>query len=159
MPEHSHGLDLTRQHIIGWQEHIALPDFDIASMKAKIDTGARTSALHAVDLDTFQRGEENWISFHIPRPGVKRNSRSEARIADHRAIRNTSGVSETRYVIETMLVLGRRRWTIEVSLADREEMAFDIILGRTAIRRRRILVAPGKSYLVGAPRLKGVQPK
>ncbi len=140
--------------VIGWREHIALPDFGSAELEAKIDTGARTSALHAVDLAVENRGGEEWISFHVPHLGEARSVRHCARIIDKRKIKNTSGVAQVRYVIRTTLVLGRKQWQVEVSLADRERMKFDIILGRTAIRRRKLLVAPGKSYLAGSPDLR-----
>lgn len=148
------GISPADWSIIGWQEHVGLPDFGIPSIKAKVDTGARTSALHAVDLEPSESDGERWISFHIPRHGSPRKHRDKARLIDKRDIKNTSGVKESRYIIETRLVLGRRFWRIEVSLADREEMAFDIILGRTAIRRHRLLVAPGKSFLFGSPAFK-----
>lgn len=147
----STGILFADRQVIGWREYIGLPDFGIDSIKAKIDTGARTSALHAVDLDTFEEDGRRWISFHIPRPGVPRTRRDSAQLVDKRDIKNTSGVVESRYVIQTRLVLGKRFWRIEISLADREEMAFDIILGRTAIRRHKLLVAPGKSFLYGPP--------
>ena len=78
-------------------------------------------------------------------------ARHEARLVDQRPIKNTSGIPETRLVIETTLVLGARRWRIEASLANRENMEFELILGRTAIRRRRLLVDPGRSFLAGPP--------
>ncbi len=140
----------TKQEI-GWREHVGLPELGIASLHAKIDTGARTSALHAVDFDLYQHDGARWISFHVPLPGEPRSKRSAARILDERLIRNSSGVSEHRYVVETTLVLGRRHWRIEVSLADREKMGFDLILGRTAVRRRRLLINPGSSFLAGPP--------
>ena len=141
---------------IGWREMVALPDLGIARLKAKIDTGARTSALHAVELAPFVRDGAGWIAFTVPLTGTRRRLRSEAPVVDQRPIRNTSGVAEARFVIETMLVLGRRHWLIEVSLANREEMEFDLILGRTAIRRHRLLVHPGRSFLAGDPmRLRG----
>lgn len=136
---------------IGWREHVGLPDLGIASLHAKIDTGARTSALHAIDLVEFPQDGERWVGFHVPLPGVPRGRRYAARIIDEREIKNSSGVSEHRYVVETTLVLGRRRWRIEVSLADREKMGFDLILGRTAVRRRRMLINPGSSFLAGPP--------
>ncbi len=139
--------------VIGWREHIALPDLGSAELDAKIDTGARTSALHAVDLAVEDRDGEEWISFHVPHLGEARSVRHSARVIDKRKIKNTSGIAQVRYVIRTTLVLGNKQWQVEVSLADREKMKFDIILGRTAIRRRKLLVAPGKSYLAGPPNL------
>lgn len=139
---------------IGWREWIGLPDLGIQSIKAKIDTGARTSALHAVGIEPFEKDGARWISFRVPRPGVPRSQRYEALVVDRRNIKNTSGVPALRYVIETTLLLGRRHWQIELSLADREKMEFDIILGRTAIRRHGLLVDPGRSFLAGPPTAK-----
>jgi hypothetical protein len=135
---------------IGWREFVDLPDLGIRHFRAKIDTGARTSAIHATQQKLLKQDGAAWVEFHVPVPGTPRTTRCRARLVESRAIKNTSGVPEDRYVIETTLVMGGRRWPIEVSLADRENMGFDLILGRTAIRRRRILVNPGKSYLLSA---------
>lgn len=120
-------------------------------MRAKIDTGARTSALHALDQVRFERGGIPWVRFRVPIPGSRRRARAEAPVVDEREIKNTSGRPEMRIVIETLLVIGRHRWHIEASLANREKMEFDMILGRTAIRRRGVLIDAGRSYLAGAP--------
>lgn len=138
--------------IIGWRELVALPDFGISMMKAKIDTGARTSALHAVDHELFDRDGQRWVRFLIPIPGRSRKSWGEAPVLDDRFIKNTSGVPERRLIIHTTLLLGQHRWHIECSLANREKMEFDLILGRTAIRRRRLLVDPGHSFILGPHR-------
>ncbi|MDJ0895174.1 MAG: RimK/LysX family protein [Alphaproteobacteria bacterium] len=135
---------------IGWREMVGLPDLGIPALRAKIDTGARTSALHAVDLQIEEEEGERWVEFHVPLPHVSRSKRCAAPIVDERQIKNTSGVTEWRYIIETTLVLGPRHWHVEMSLADREKMEFDLILGRTAIRGRRLLVNPSKSYLAGS---------
>ena len=137
--------------IIGWRETIAFPEFGIEKLTAKIDTGARTSALDATDirLETIEGVE--WVSFHISSKELPKLHRCKAKLIDRRKIKNTSGIPEERYVIETKLHLGKRKWRIEISLADRGKMAHDIILGRTAIRRHKILVAPGKSFLSGIP--------
>ena len=137
--------------IIGWRERIALPELGVAEMHAKIDTGARTTALHATHIRIFQRDGEQWVRFHIPHAASVHARDCEARLVDRRAVKNTSGVPEERHVIETLLQMGGRRWHIEVSLTDRAEMVMPIILGRTAIRRHRILVDPGKSFLIGHP--------
>ncbi len=146
-----HGGQTRERQVIGWREHILLPELCSAELDAKIDTGARTSALHAVDLSVENRDGEEWVSFHVPYAGVKRTVRHSAKVIDRRKIRNTSGNVQIRYVIETTLVMGNRQWQIEVSLADREKMKFDILLGRTAIRHRELLVDPEKAYLTGRP--------
>jgi len=133
---------------IGWREVVGLPELGIEAIRAKIDTGARTSALHATNRRQVTIGGRDWIEFHVPIPGTPRTTRCRAPVHAVRSIKNTSGIAKERYIIETDLVLGDRRWTIELSLADRENMGFDLILGRTAIRRRRLVVNPGKSYLV-----------
>lgn len=140
------------KHIIGWRERVALPDLGIAEIKAKIDTGARTSALHALDLETEIRDGVEWVSFHVPHLGEHRSVRHCARVLDKRAIKNTSGIPQMRYVIKTAMVIGSRKWQIALSLTDREKMKHDLILGRTAIRRHKVLVASGKSYLAGRPK-------
>lgn len=134
--------------IIGWREHVALPDLKIPSIAAKIDTGARTSALHADDQELFSIEGKPWVEFTVPIGRGRSTERVRAPLVDERAIKNTSGVPEPRLVIHTKLLLGRHRWEIELSLADRSNMGFDIILGRTAIRKRGILVDPGRSFLL-----------
>ncbi|MFD1195917.1 ATP-dependent zinc protease [Seohaeicola saemankumensis] len=163
MPEKTGAMDKTRSGktqsgksrpplLIGWRERIALPELGIDLMQAKIDTGARTSALHASKVVRFQRDGVDWVRFHIPHASGLTARDCEAPLVDRREIKNTSGQGEDRLVIETLLLLGGRRWRIEVSLADRSAMAMPIILGRTAIRKRGILVDAGKSYLAGPPR-------
>jgi len=137
--------------VIGWREIASLPALGLDALRAKIDTGARTSALHAVDLEAFDSDGVPKIGFHVPLPGRPRWERCVAPIVDYRQIKNTSGEKEPRYVVETTLVLGHRHWQIEVSLANREKMEFDLLLGRTAIRGRRLLVNPSRSFLAGAP--------
>jgi hypothetical protein len=116
-------------------------------MAAKIDTGARTSALHAENRELFERNGQRWVRFKAPK--VKNLPRRwiEAPIKVEREIKNTSGIPETRFVIRTLLTLGKHRWHIDVSLADRDAMIFDLIIGRTALKGRRILVDPAHSYL------------
>ncbi|MFU8864360.1 MAG: ATP-dependent zinc protease [Rhodobacterales bacterium] len=137
--------------LIGWRERIALPELGISLVQAKIDTGARTSALHATRVRRFEKDGAEWVRFHIPHASGLKARDVEAPLVDQRQIKNTSGLGEDRLVIETLLILGDRRWPIEVSLADRTTMAMPIILGRTAIRKRGILVDAGKSFLAGKP--------
>lgn len=150
--------DLAKRYmLIGWREVIGLPDLGISAMKAKIDTGARTSALHASDIVTIERDDAHWVEFLVPLPGVAPKRRLQAQLVERRRIKNTSGVPDERHVVRTRLQLGGQSWVIEVSLADRERMEFGLILGRTAIRNRRILVNPGKSFLAGAPAAPAVE--
>jgi len=134
--------------VIGWRECVGLPDLGLAQIEAKIDTGARTSALHAEDVETFMRDDGPWVRFHVPHGDKLHASDCSAKLVDMRNVKNTSGQPDERLVIETMLVLNRRRWHIELTLADRTNMTMPLILGRTALRRHSVLVDPGKSHLL-----------
>lgn len=137
----------TNSIVIGWREVVALPGLGLGQIAAKVDTGARTSALHAEQVEIFDRDGIMHARFFVPHAGIEKSVRCVAPIVDNRAIKNTSGNPEDRIVVRTLLVLGGRRWSIDLSLADRQAMAFPLILGRTAIRGRRILVHPGRSNL------------
>ncbi|MBD1547873.1 ATP-dependent zinc protease [Roseibium aggregatum] len=144
--------------VIGWRELVALPELDLPLIRAKIDTGARTSALHAEDQEIYDRDGRSWVRFRLPGSRYHRDMQVEVPLADARDIKNTSGVPEQRHVIETLLILGHHHWHVEVSLANRENMGFDMILGRTAIRGRNVLVDPGRSFLAGDPVIPGSWP-
>lgn len=134
--------------VIGWIETVGLPDIGLPAIEAKIDTGARTSALHADSIETFWQDGIRMARFHVPHGQRAHATGCTAPLVDERNVKNTSGEPEERLVIETMLVLNRRRWKIEITLADRANMALPLILGRTALRRHRVLVDPGKSHLI-----------
>ncbi|WP_245549959.1 ATP-dependent zinc protease family protein [Kiloniella laminariae] len=136
---------------IGWREVISLPTLQIKDMKAKIDTGARTSALHAVDIKPFIQDGKDWVEFWVPLHHHRHGVQCFCEVVDQRHIKNTGGEAQERYVVKTTLVLGQQNWPIEVSLANRRSMGFALIIGRTAIRGKRILVNPGRSFLAGPP--------
>lgn len=144
---------VSKRFEIGWRERVGFPDLGIPVLRAKIDTGARTSALHAVNIEEFVQNGDEWVRFGAPLSDHGPITRCAARLVDTRAIKNTSGKPQDRYVVSTTIILAQRRWKIEVSLADRDNMGFPLILGRTAMRRHRLLVDPGRSYLAGEPRL------
>jgi len=139
-----------RRPRIGWREWIALPELGIAAIKAKVDTGARSSALHAVDFETFARAGEPWIRFKVH--PLQRDWRTEivteAALADERWVRSSSGRRTLRPVIRTAAELGGARWPIEITLVRRDMMGFRMLLGRQAVRRR-FVVDPGRSFLRG----------
>jgi hypothetical protein len=137
--------------VIGWRETVSMPELGLADLPAKIDTGARTSALHAERIETFERDGDCWVRFHIPHHRLVHARDCEARLVDRRLVKNTSGTALERLVIRTALVIGTRKWHIEVTLADRTLMAMPLILGRTAIRRHRVLVDSSRSFLAGKP--------
>ena len=136
---------------IGWREWVGLPDFRVDAIKAKIDTGARTSALHAYRIEPFRRGGVLWLRFELH--PLQRSERTkvtcEARAIDERTVRNSGGGVERRYIIKTLLKLGGRSWPIELALANRDQMGFRMLLGRSALEGRA-LIEPGRSYLLGA---------
>lgn len=131
------------QFTIGWREWVELPDLDGARMKAKIDTGARTSAVHAWKIQPFERDGEQWVRFEL-HPNQKDNNfriPCEAVIADERLVRSSNGQVSKRYVIRTRLKLGSRTWPIDLTLSRRDEMGFRMLLGRTALRGRTLIDA------------------
>lgn len=136
---------------VGWREIVGLPDFDINQLRAKIDSGARTSALHAENQEMFDQDGRKWVRFSFPSTDKSQYQIFEAPIVDERRIKNSGGVPEKRIIIRTTLLIGTHRTHIDVSLADRKNMEFDLILGRTALRPLRLLINPGRSFLMGDP--------
>ncbi len=140
---------------IGWREWVALPDLRVKAIKAKIDTGARTSALHAYRIEPFRRAGALWLRFqlHPIQRSEAMKVACEARAVDERAVRNSGGGVERRYIIRTLLKIGEQSWPIELALAHRAQMGFRMLLGRTALEGRA-LIEPGRSYLLGAHAVK-----
>jgi len=128
--------------IVGWQERVDLSLLGLHQLKAKIDTGARTSALHATEIFTFERAGVPWVRFHTSFNDDSQDTDVECPIHDVREIKNTSGVPEMRIVVRTKLRIANRLWKINLSLADRSGMEFRMIIGRSALRRHAILVNP-----------------
>jgi len=138
--------------VIGWREWLALPDLGIPEIKAKIDSGARSSALHAFDVERFRRDGKAMVRFRVhPYQRDSRRGRvAEAELLDERSVRNSGGHVERRPVIVTTAALGGRGFSIELTLTNRDEMGFRMLLGRQALRRR-FLVDVGGSFLAGRP--------
>lgn len=134
---------------VGWREWLALPELGIDRIKAKIDTGARTSALHAFYLDPFEKDDEPWIRFgiHPKQKETEEVNHCVARVVDRRNVTDSGGHTEQRYVIETKIRLGEREIVAELTLTDRENMRFRMLLGRTAMRNVCI-VDSARSYLL-----------
>ena len=135
---------------LGWREWVSLPELGIGHVKAKVDSGARTSALHTFSLETYVEGDTKWARFGV-HPLQRRQDEvwCTAPVVDVRTVRDSGGHEEERVVIETKLSIGELQKTIEVTLTDRDNMGFRMLLGRTAIRGD-FLIDPGRSYLVGA---------
>lgn len=138
--------------IIGWREWIALPTLGVQVIKAKIDTGARSSALHAFAVERFEQAGRAMVRFHAH--PIQRNDdyivTAEATLLEERMVRNSGGQEELRPVIETLVQVGGAVWAIELTLTNRDDMGFRMLLGRQAVRRR-YLVDPGRSYLQPLP--------
>jgi len=136
---------------IGWREWVSLPELSIPAIKAKVDTGARTSALHAFSLVTFEDRGTQKVKFCIHPLQNRKDivSCCVADVIDRRKVVDSGGHSELRYVIRTQVRLGTRHlWSVEMTLTDRDTMRFRMLLGRSAIFDRA-LINPGKSYMVG----------
>jgi hypothetical protein len=133
--------------IIGWMEYVDLPDLGLLDLKAKIDTGARTSAIHATDITPFKKGDEDWVRFTTHATEQAEFVTLESRVHSSRSIKNTSGVPEERIVIRTKFRLARRMWTIDLSLTDRKNMTFGLIVGRTALKNHSIAVHTRRALL------------
>jgi hypothetical protein len=142
------GLSPRAVTLIGWIENIDFPTLDLKSIKAKIDTGARTTALHATDILHFQREGNAWVAFKTVGPEGMGEVEVEARVHSDRWIKNTSGVPEERIVVRTEICFGDLRWPIDVSLADRSNMTFPVIVGRAALKNHSIAVHTKRAYLV-----------
>jgi hypothetical protein len=136
--------------VLGWREWAALPELGVDSIKAKLDTGARTSSLHAFDLEHFEEDGQRKVRFEIhPRQRSARDSITvEAEVVDERWVKNSGGHRELRPVIETLVRLGSEEWPIELTLTRRDEMGFRMLLGRQALRGR-VAVDSGRSYRAG----------
>lgn len=135
---------------LGWREWVTLPQLGIHQIKAKVDTGARTSALHAFQVRSFREGDKERVEFLI-HPMQKNNDivvTCVADVIDKRVVTDSGGHKEERFVIATDLKIGKYSWPIEITLTAREDMLFRMLLGRTAIKTRA-QVNPARSYLVG----------
>ncbi len=134
--------------VIGWREWVSLPDLGVDRIKAKIDTGARSSSLHAYDVEVYRRRGVEHVRFklHPTQRSTRETVRAEALLVDRRVVRSSGGHETLRPVIETMMELGGRRWPIEVTLVNRDAMGFRMLLGRQGLRGRT-MIDPSRSFL------------
>lgn len=140
---------MTREKaVIGWREWLRLPQLGVDLIKAKVDTGARTSALHADDIRIVRRGGRRFVRFTVhPKQRSRRVAvEAIAPLVAERRVRSSSGDSEVRPVIVTRVNVGGDEWPIEISLTRRDVMGFRMLLGRQALRGHTV-VDPGRSYV------------
>ncbi|MGL5290722.1 MAG: ATP-dependent zinc protease family protein [Vibrionaceae bacterium] len=138
--------------VLGWCEWVELPELGILALKAKVDTGAKTSSLHAAQIQEFERDGETWVSFVTP---CQANSAQKlrsccAKLVDRRKIRSSNGQSSFRYVITTPIIVDSTMFSIEISLSQRDNMRFNMLLGRSALAGR-FFVDPSRCYLATLP--------
>ncbi len=136
--------------LLGWQEWCGMPLLHIPYIKAKIDTGAKTSALHAFNISEFTQDQQKWVEFEIhPLQGThKIIQKCQAKVIDEREVMSSTGHKEHRYVIMTTLTLGLQSYSIELTLSNRDLMKFRMLLGREALKKQ-FLVDPSHKMLLG----------
>ncbi len=140
---------------LGWREWVELPHLGLKHVKAKVDTGARTSSLHAFEVRDFEDDGIHRVEFKMHPNQHDKDSVvvCVANIIDQREVRDSGGHRESRWVIETPIRIGPHTWNVELNLTSRDDMLFRMLLGRTALRGRAI-VDPARSFLVGKRRKK-----
>ncbi|WP_370030403.1 ATP-dependent zinc protease family protein [Qipengyuania mesophila] len=140
------GEKKTKLEVVGWRELVHLPDLGLHALPAKIDTGARTSSLHATILEQFERDGERYVRFAVDFERQHVRQVCEAVHIDWRGITSSNGETQRRMIVKTPLRIGNVTFRAEVSLADRSDMKFPMLIGRSALRRR-FVVDSGHSWL------------
>lgn len=141
-----------RLPVIGWREWITLPELGIRRIKVKVDTGARSSSLHAFDIEPVVRDGKDWIRFKVqPIQRSEHTVTAEAELLEYRHVRSSSGEVDHRPVVTTSVKILGEQWPIELTLANRDSMGFRMLLGRQGFRGR-LLVDAGRSYRGGKPK-------
>ncbi|MFT4713599.1 MAG: hypothetical protein ACJAVI_003363 [Candidatus Azotimanducaceae bacterium] len=145
-------------NIVGWREWVSLPDIGIPALKAKIDTGAKTSALHAVDIELFDNKGIEYVRFNL-QPVRKRQKfvlNCEAPLLDKRFVRDSGGHTEERFVIQSSVQIGAKSFITEITLTNRDDMLFPMLLGRRAMQAVNIIVDCNQSYSHGKYKMRQV---
>jgi hypothetical protein len=141
-------LKTFKRKIIGWREYVDLPDLGIDTLKVKVDSGARTSALHATKIRYLEKSDgQTWVSFVVTAElSPRRSIRVRAPLVEQRMVKSSMGHSSLRPVIRTNVKLGREIWPIEITLVNRDPMGFRMLLGRQAVKSK-FLVHPARSFI------------
>lgn len=137
--------------MIGWKEWSALPALQLPAVKAKVDTGAKTSALHAYDIKPFTKDGQRYVRFkiHPLQKNKKLEVVCEAPLSDYRSVTSSNGEREKRYVIMTPVCIGTKTVAAELTLTARHKMTFRMLIGRDAIVKGKFVVDPVKSFIQG----------
>jgi ribosomal protein S6--L-glutamate ligase len=137
--------------IIGSEEWIALPEFSIPAIKVRVDSGAKTSAIHAVNIQPIQRNNEAWVTFDVfpLQFDGKKVKHCEAKVIDQRTVKSSTGTREKRFVVKTTMQIGKHSWDIELTLTNRDSMGYRMLLGREAMAGKMI-VDPANGFLMGS---------
>ena len=141
--------------LLGWREYVALPELNVSLLECKVDTGAKTSALHAFYVEPFEENGRKRVRFglHPQQGNTDTEIHCEADIFDQREVSDSGGHKEQRYVIRTNVVIGKDTWPIELTLTNRDSMRFRMLLGRRAIVDN-FFVDPSSRKLMGKPAVK-----
>ena len=139
--------------VIGLREWVALPDLGISQMIAKVDSGAKTSALHASNISTFERDGQDWVRFdaHVGSRSKQKTRTCEARLIDLKRIKSSNGQLQERFVIRTPLLLGDRSWLVDFTLTCRKAMRYRMLLGCTAMQDAQLVINPGLRFVQDKP--------
>lgn len=139
--------------VIGLREWVALPDLGISQMIAKVDSGAKTSALHASNISTFERDGQDWVRFdaHVGSRSKQKTRTCEARLIDLKRIKSSNGQLQERFVIRSPLVLGDRTWLVDFTLTCRKAMRYRMLLGCTAMQDAQLVINPGLRFVQDKP--------
>lgn len=137
---------------VGWREWCALPELGLPLIKAKIDTGAKTSCLHAFSVEPFEKDGQQWVRFgmHPNQKDADTEIYCEAEVVDERDVTDSGGHKEKRFVISALLIIGEGQWPIELTLTNRDNMVYRMLLGRAAMKKK-LIVRPESSFLLGKP--------
>jgi hypothetical protein len=135
--------------VLGWREWVALPDLGLAAVRAKVDTGARSSALHVDWLERYTDAGAPWVRFGLHPVDISLPERSiQAPVLDQREVTDSGGHVTKRVFIATRVVLAGQAFLAEINLTSRHGMLFPMLLGRTALADR-FVVDPAQSFVLG----------